>query len=165
MITSQNTLPFLKVALPCFSSLPRLQVQAKQWMKTECKRKALFVVCCFAKGGPLPTTHPSALTEVCMLCFNRWAGWRLQGCKTGTRNLHWMVLNWMLIKFMDIYCPRQTRQSQTCLHTQSPYTSQLRGFISVIQGKLKAEIRLCIFLPLSPISFTQKRIYAHPANT
>ena len=70
--------------------------------------------------------HPRAPSEVYILCFNRWAGWRLLGYKTRTGNLLGVVLNWMLIKFMDIHWPRQTRQIQTCSHTHSSYTPQIR---------------------------------------
>ena len=71
--------------------------------------------------------HPRAPREVYILCFNRWAGWRLLGYKTGTGNLLGVVLNWILIKFMDIYWPRQTRQIQTCLDTHTQHnTPQIR---------------------------------------
>lgn len=84
-----------------------------------------------------------------MLCFNRWAGWRLLGCKTGKRNLHRVVLNWMLIKFMDIHWPRQTRQIQTCLHTLIIHPTDQRGSIYPPRGSSRL-----FSLPYSSTSFT-----------
>lgn len=125
-------------------------------MKIEVKWKALFVAGCFPKGCPLPTIHPSVLAEVYMQCFNRWAGWRRRlGCKTGTQNLYWVVLNWVLVKFTDIYWPRQTRLDSDMLTHTGLYTLELKGFISTIQRKFKAELILYIFLPHAPISSTQ----------
>lgn len=98
-------------------------------MKTELGRQALFVVCCFCYR--LPPTHapfpppPSAAPQVYTLCFNRWAGWRQLGCKTGTRNLHPVVLNWTLVKFTDIHWPRQTGQCRQLARARSARKARL----------------------------------------
>lgn len=129
IIISQNV-----VKRSCSSS-PKSQVQAEYWMKIELERQALFVN--VSKGCPLHVLYPRALTEVYMLCFNRWSG-RLAaiGCKTGKWNLHQVALNWMLVKFMGIHWPKQERQIQTCLHTLIIHPTDQRVHLST-QGKLK----------------------------
>lgn len=83
----------------------------------------------------------------------------LQGCKIGTWNLHRMVLNWMLIKFMDIYWPRQTRQIQTCLH--SLYTPQIRGSISPPRGSSRLFPSVYISISFTCQLYTYIYMYAH----
>lgn len=94
-----------------------------------------------------------------MLCFNRWAGWRLLGYKTGTGNLLWVVLNWMLVKFMDIHWPRQTRKIQTCLYTLIIHPTDQRVHLST-QRKFKA-VSPSISLFHSLINFIHTHISTH----
>ena len=99
---------------------------------------------CSALGLPLK----------CTCCFNRWGS-----CRTGTWNLHRVILNWMLIKFTDVQWPRQTRHIQTCLHTLISHPTDQRVHLST-QGKFKV-VSLSIYFSHSPVNFILMHVYVH----
>lgn len=114
---------------PKITSLGRILNENRTW-------EAVFVcsMLFLLRVAPLPMLHTSAPTEVTqvyMLCFNRWASWRLLGCKTGTQNLHQSGIELSAHKVHGhIHWPRQTRPIQTCIHTCSSYTPEIGGSIS-----------------------------------
>lgn len=121
IIISQNTVCHFWRIKHSFPPSPKITCSAELWMKMDLRGGFVCSMLFPLRVAPYPGS-PRAPSEVYTLCFNRWAGWRLLGYKTGTGKLLGVVLNWMLIKFMDIHWPRQTRQIQTCLHTHSSYT-------------------------------------------
>lgn len=127
-----------------FSSSTKSQVQAEYWIKIELEMQALLQHVVSTKGCPYQCSA-LGLPLKCTCCFNRWGS-----CRTGTWNLHRVILNWMLIKFTDVQWPRQTGHIQTCLHTLISHPTDQRVHLST-QGKFKV-VSLSIYFSFIHLS-------------